>query len=90
MKKKNEQARQMQELQARVERLQCENDKLWNHVEKSLKLGKAVQDDDCAEHLMVHNKGKEPIISNNSDTSANDELSSRRSPSTSLLLSRNA
>ena len=72
----------MQELQAHAERLQHENDKLWSQVEKILELGKDVQGGDCVEYPVVHNKGKEPIISNN-EAPADDELSSWRYPSTS-------
>ena len=89
-RKQEEQARHMQELQARAKRLQCENDQLWFQVEKSLELGKDVRDGDRAEHPMVHNKGKEKIISDDADAPVDDELSSGRSPSMSPSLSRNA
>ena len=79
----------MQELQARVERLQRENDQLWSQVEKSLKLGNDVQDGDHAEHPVVPNKVKEPIVSNKK-APAKDELSFGRSPSMSPLLGRTA
>ena len=48
----------MQELQARPERLQRENDQLRSQVEKSLELGKNMIDGDRAKHLVVCNKGK--------------------------------
>ena len=89
-RKQEEQARQMQELQAHAERLQRENDHLRSQVGKSLKLGMDVRDGDRAEHPIVRNKGKKPIIFGNSDVPENDELSSRRSLSTSPSLGRNA
>ena len=79
----------MQELQAHAERLQHENDKLWSKVEKILELGKDIQGGDFAEYPVVHNKGKEPIISDN-EAPTDDELSSGRSPSTSPPLGRTA
>ena len=88
-RKQEEQASQMQELQARVERLQCENNQLRSQVEKILKLGKDVRDCDRAGHLVVPNKGKELMVSDN-EAPADDELSSGRSPSTSPPPGRNA
>ena len=82
-RKQEEQARQMQELQARIECLQRENDQLRSQVEKSLKLGNDVREGDRVEHPIVRNKGKEPIISDDGDAPANDELSSRGSLSIS-------
>ena len=76
-RKQEEQARQMQELQACAEHLQ--------QVEKSRNLGKDVQDGDRAEHPVVLNKGNEPVISGDGDASVDDELSSGRPPSTSPL-----
>ena len=49
-----------------------------------------MRDGDCAEHPIVHNKGKEPIIFGDGDAPADDELSSGRSPSTSPPPGRNA
>ena len=43
----------MQELHARVKRLQSENDQLQSQVEKSLKLGKDVREGDRAEPPIV-------------------------------------
>ena len=77
-RKQEEQAKQMHELQARTECLQHENDQLRSQVEKSLKLGKDVQDGDCAEHLVVRNKGKELMVSDNK-APVDNELSSGRS-----------
>ena len=57
-RKQEEQARQMQELQARAEHLQRENEQLRSQVEKSLELGKDVRDGDRVEHPIVPNKGK--------------------------------
>ena len=82
--------RQMQELQAHAKRLQRENNQLWSHVEKSLKLGKDVRDGDCVEHPIVHNKGKDPIIFGDGDAPSDDELSFGRFSSTSPLPGRNA
>ena len=88
-RKQEEQARQMQELRARAELLQRENDRPQSQVEKSLELRKDVQGGDCAQHLVVLNKGKEPTFFNN-EASADNELSSGRSPSMSPLPGRNA
>ena len=74
--------RQMQQLQARAESLQRENDQLQSQVEKSLELGKDVRDGNCAKHPIVRNKGQEPIVSDN-EAPTDDELSSGISPSTS-------
>ena len=41
-------------------------------------------------HPIAGNRGKEPIIPDNVDTPANDELSSSSSPSSSLSLVKNA
>ena len=57
-RKQEEQARQMQELQARAKRLQRENDQLQSQVEKSLEVGKDVRVGVHVEHPVVHNKGK--------------------------------
>ena len=62
----------MQKLQARVERLQRENDQLRTQVKKSLELRKGVQDGDYAEHPVVCNKGKEPIVSDNEAPTDNE------------------
>ena len=88
-KKQEEQARQMQELQGRVERLQRKNDQLGAQVEKSRELGRDVQDGNRAKYPIAHNKGKEPIIPDNVDAPADDELSLGISPSMSLPLGRN-
>ena len=53
-------------------------------MEKSRDLGKDVRDDDQAAYPITRNKGKEPIILNDVDTLADDELSSGNSPSLSL------
>ena len=71
----------MKKLKAHAELLQCQNDQLRSQVEKSLELGKDVQDGDRVEHHIVRNKGKEPIFFYN-EALTDDELSSRRSPST--------
>ena len=89
-KKQEEQARQMKELQGHVERLQHENDQLRAQIEKSRDLGKDVQDNGRAMHPIARNRGKEPVIPDNVDTPANDELSSGSSPSLSLSPAKNA
>ena len=48
----------MQELQARAERLQREKDQLRSQVEKSLELGKDVQEGGHVKPPIVLNKGK--------------------------------
>ena len=73
----------MKELQGHAECLQRENDHLPALVEKSRELGRDVQDGDRAEHIIAHNKEKEPIIPDDVDALTDDELSSRRSPSMS-------
>ena len=76
-KKQEEQVRQMKELQDRAKHLQRENDRLWAQVEKIHDLGKKeVQDSIQSRHPTTCNKGKEPIVSDNVDTPADDELSS--------------
>ena len=83
-KKQEEQARQMRQLQDRVEHLQRENDRLGAQVEKRHNLGeKDVQDSNQARHPTTRNKGKEPIVSNNVDTLADDALSLGSSPNLS-------
>ena len=57
----------MQELQGRVESLQCENDQLLAQVEKSCELGRDEQDGNRAEHPFARHKGKEPIIPDDVD-----------------------
>ena len=80
-KKREEQARQMRELQDRAEHLQRENDRLQAQVEKMHDLSeKDVQDSGQAKHLTACNKGKELIVLDNMDTPTNDELSSSSSP----------
>ena len=52
------------------------HDRLWVQVEKRQDLGKKdVQDSSQVRHLIAHNKGKEPIILDNVDTLADNELS---------------
>ena len=75
-KKHEEQARQMRELQDRVEHPQRENDHLQAQVEKMHNLGERdVQDNGQARQPAARDKGKEPIVPGDVDTSANDELS---------------
>ena len=79
----------MKELQGHAERLQQENDQLWAQIEKSCDLGKEVRDSGRAAHPITRNKGKEPIILDDVDTSADNELSSGNSPSLSLSSTKN-
>ena len=83
-RKQEEQARQMKELQGHAECLQRENNRLQTQIEKSHDLGKDVRDRGRAAHLIALNKGKKPIILDDVNTPADDELSSGSSPSLSL------
>ena len=80
----------MKELQAHSERLQQENDQLLAHIEKSRDLRKDVPDNDQAVLPIAHKRGKEPIIPNDVDTPADDELSSRSSSPSSLSPAKDA
>ena len=88
-KKQEEQVRQMKELQCHVERLQHENDQLRAQIEKSHDLGKDVRDSGRTLHPIPHNRGKEPIIPDDVDTPADNELFSSSSPSLSLSHAKN-
>ena len=80
-KKQEEQARQMRELQDCVEHLQWEKDHLRAQVKKRRDLGeKDTQDSSQAKHPTARNKGKESIVPDNIDTSADDKLSLGSSP----------
>ena len=89
-KKQEEQTRQMKELQRHAERLQHENDQLRPQIEKSRDPRKYVQDSSQVVHPIACNRGKEPIIPDDVDTTTNDELSSGSSPSLSLSPTKNA
>ena len=89
-RKQEEQARHMKELQAQAERLQCENDQLQAQIKKSHYLGKDVRDSGRIAHPIACNKGKEPIVHDDIETSANDEPSLGSSPSPSLMPTKNA
>ena len=67
-RKQKEQARQMKELQGHAERLQRENDQLQAQMEKSRDLGKDVRDGNQAAYLITCNKGKDPVIADNVNT----------------------
>ena len=58
-------------------------------MEKSHDLGKDVRDGDRVAYPITRNKGKEPVILDNVDTLADDELSSGSSPSLSLSPTKN-
>ena len=64
----------MKELQGHAKRLQQKKDQLWAQMEKSSDLGKDVRDSDSAAHKIARNKGKEPIVHDDVDTLAEDEL----------------
>ena len=90
-KKQEEQARHMRELQEHAKRLQRENDCLRVQVEKRHDLGEGdAQDGGQAKHPTVRNKGKKPIIPNDADALADDELSSGSSPNPSSAKSNRA
>ena len=76
--KQKEQARQMTELQSRVDHLQQENDRLRACME-----GKRIENARWSSHPappIKQNKGKEPILPDDSDAATDDELSSGSSP----------
>ena len=74
----------MRELQDCAKRLERENDRLWAQVEERHNLGKKdAQDRGQTKHLTVSDKGKKPIVPDNIDTPADDELSSGGSPNLS-------
>ena len=83
-KKREEQARQMRELQDRGKHLQRENDRLQAQVEKRHNLGEGdAQESRQAKHPTSRDKGKKPIVPHDADISVDDELSSRSSPNPS-------
>ena len=59
-------------------------------IEKSRDLGKDVRDNGRNVHLNALNRGKEPIILDDVNAPADDELSFDNSPSLSLSLAKNA
>ena len=76
--KHEEQARQMDELKSRADHLQQENDLLRARLEEDW-----VENARGSSHLappVKQNKGNEPIRPDDSDTAADDELSSGSSP----------
>ena len=70
--------------------MQRENDQLRAQIEKSRDLGKDARDNSLVVHSIARNRGKEPIIPDDVDTLANDELSLDSSSSLSLSLTKNA
>ena len=87
-KKQEEQARQMKELQECAEHLQLENDRLRAQIEKRLDLDeREVQDSGQAKRLTVCDKGKKPIVPDDVEIQADDELSSGSSPNLSTTKS---
>ena len=90
-KKQEEQAGQMKKLQDRAKHLQHKNDRLRAQVEKRHDLGKRdAQHSSEARYSTTCNKGKEPIVPNNVDTPADDELSSGSLPHLSPTKSNRA
>ena len=72
-KKREEQARQMKELQERAKHLQHENDRLRAQVEKRCNLEERdEQDGGQAKHLVVRDKGKTPTVLDDVDIPTND------------------
>ena len=69
--------------------MQRENDQLWAQIKESRDLGKDVQDSVQTTHPIARNKGKEPIVSDDVNTLADDELSLGSSSSLSLSPSKN-
>ena len=61
-----------------------------SQIEKSRDLGKDVRDCDRVALPTTSNKGKEPTVSDDADTPADNELSSGNSPSLSLSPTKNA
>ena len=59
-------------------------------MEKSRDLGKDVRDGGRVVHSITRNRGKESVIPDDVDTSADDELSSGSSPSLSFSPTKNA
>ena len=80
----------MKELQAHVERLQQEKDRLRAQIETNCDLGKDVPDNGRAVHPIAHNREKEPIVLDDVDTLENDELSSSSSSPLSLSPAKDA
>ena len=76
--KQEEQARQMAELQSRVDHLQQKNDHLRAHLEEDR--GENARGTSHPTPPVKQNKGKEPILRADSDGGADDELSSGTSP----------
>ena len=59
-------------------------------IEKNRVLGKDVRDSDRVVHPIARNRGKGPIILDDVDTPADDDLSSSSFPSLSLSPTKNA
>ena len=85
-KKQAEQARHLKELQECAKHLQRENDRLRAQVEKRRDLDERVaQDNGQAQHPVVHDNGKKPIVLDDVDIPTDEELSSDSSPDPSLI-----
>ena len=81
----------MKELWEHAERMQHENDRLQAQVEKRHDRGEGdTQNGGQAKHPTVHDKGKKPIIPDDADAPADDELSSRSSLNPSPVKSSRA
>ena len=88
-RKQEEQARQMKDLQGWAERLQCENDQLRAQIGKSHHIGKDARDSGRDAQLISRDKGKRPVVPDDVNTLADDELSSGSSPSLNLSSAKN-
>ena len=88
-RKQEEQARKIKELQGQVERLRRENDKLRAQIKKIYDLGKDAQDSGHNTQSITCDKRKGPIVPDNVNTPADNELSSGSSPSLNLSLAKN-
>ena len=76
--KQEEHAKQMAELRNHADYLQQENDRLWARLEEDR--GENARASNHLAPLVKQNRGKEPILLSDSDTTADDELSSGSSP----------
>ena len=76
--KQKEQARHMAELPKHADRLRQENDRLWARLEEDR--GENARGSSQPIPPVKQNIGKEPILPNTNDATADDELSSGSSP----------
>ena len=74
----------MKELQGQAERLRRENDQLQAQIEKSRYLGKDARDSGRNAQPVADDKAKGPVVPDDVDTLADDELFLGSSPSLNL------